>query len=70
LSRLLAHERRWRRLIGKDAVAGPFLGRPDPWRRVSEAWPDPDLGSVDLAFELADRLTDYAIALEPLRGRS
>jgi hypothetical protein len=70
LSHLLAHERRWRRLIGKEAVAGPFLGRPDPWRRVSEAWPDPDLSSVDLAFELADRLTDYAMALEPLRRGS
>ena len=47
-------------------VAGPFLGSRDDWRRISETWPDPDLGEEDLAFELAARLTDYITALEPI----
>jgi hypothetical protein len=69
MARLLATEPRWRKVIGKEAVAGPFLGRPDLWRRVSETWPDPDLGDTELPFEVAARLTDYVIALEPvLRG--
>ena len=69
MARLLASERRWRKVVGKEPVAGPFLGRPDPWRRVSEAWPDPDLSDSEFPFEVAARLTDYVIALEPvLRG--
>src|SRR5439155_26792034 len=67
IAHLLDHERRWRRAIGKDAVVGPFLGRPDVWRRVSETWPDPDLGGEDLAIEVAVRLADYVSALEPVR---
>jgi hypothetical protein len=67
MARLLVSEKRWRRLIGAVAVAGPFLGRADVWRRVSETWLDPDLGSPGLAFELAARLTDYVTALEPAR---
>ena len=71
LARLLQHERAWRKVLGDDAVAGPFLGRGDPWRRLSETWPDPDLGDEDLCMELALRLTDYMTALEPaLRGAS
>ena len=66
LAHLAAHEKRWRKAIGDEAVAGPFLGRPDDWRRVSETWPDPDLGEEDLAFEVAARLTDYIAALEPI----
>ena len=46
---------------------GPFLGRPDVWRRVSETWPDPDLGGEDLGIEVAVRLADYITALEPVR---
>jgi hypothetical protein len=67
LAHLLAHEKRWRRVLGDAAVAGPFLGRPEDWRRLSETWADPDLGDADLAIELATRLTDYVTALEPLR---
>lgn len=67
LARLTAQERRWRRVLGKDAVAGPFLGRAQTWRRVSETWPDPDLGDTDLAIEVGARLSDYITALEPLR---
>lgn len=66
LAHLTAQEKRWRKAIGAEATAGPFLGRPDDWRRVSETWPDPDLGEEDLAFEVAARLTDYITALEPL----
>ena len=69
LARLLAAEARWRPVLGDDAVAGPFLGRADSWRRVSATWPDPDLGEDDLAVELALRLLDYVTAIEPvLRG--
>jgi hypothetical protein len=67
LAHLLRHEDRWRPAIGADAVAGPFLGRAAVWRRVSETWPDPDLGDPDLAIEIAARLTDYVLALEPVR---
>jgi len=69
LARLLKREKAWRKVLGDDAVAGPFLGRGDPWRRVSETWPDPDLGDDDLCMEVALRVTDYMTALEPvLRG--
>jgi hypothetical protein len=67
LDRLLAREPLWRRVLGAEAVAGTFLGPRRGWRRVSETWPDPDLGADDLAFQLAARLVDYAGALEPLR---
>ena len=65
---LLARQATWRRVLGDEAVAGPFLGR-DTWRRVSETWPDPDLGAPGLEIEVAVRLADYVTALEPLRRR-
>jgi len=67
LAQLLSQERRWRRPLGPEAVAGGFLGRPDDWCRVSETWADPDLGDPGLGLELAARLTDYILALEPAR---
>ena len=67
VARLLAEESRWRPVVGDEAVVGPFLGNADRWRRVSETWPDPDLGEEDLAVELALRLLDYVTALEPVR---
>jgi hypothetical protein len=67
LARLAKQERRWRRPLGAEAVAGEFLGRPDDWCRVSETWPDPDLTDPGLGIELATRLTDYVLALEPVR---
>lgn len=67
LARLQAEEARWRRVLGHEAQVGPFLGRPDDWRRISETWADPDLDDPELAVELATRLTDYITALEPLR---
>jgi hypothetical protein len=64
---LVAQEKRWRRTLGDTAVAGPFIDDRHGWQRLSETWPDPDLGDPDLAFELAARLTDYITTLEPLR---
>ena len=66
LAKLVAHERTWRKTIGKDAVVGPFLGRPDAWMRLSETWPDPDLSDDDMVMDVALRLNDYMTALEPL----
>ena len=67
LAKLLAAEKKWRKDVGKEAEATVFLGRAQHWRRVSETWPDPDLGDPELAFEIAARLTDYITAIEPLR---
>ena len=63
LDQVVADERRWRRDLGAEPVAGPFIGHTRGWLRVSETWPDPDLGAEDLPFELAARLTDYLVAL-------
>lgn len=67
---LLARPSAWRKTLGRPATAGGFLGRPDDWRRLSETWPDPDLGDPDLGIEIASRLADYLTALEPLRRPS
>ena len=69
LARLAQKERSWRKTLGPEPVAGPFLGRADSWTRLSETWPDPDLGEDDLALELATRLIDYITVLEPLLRR-
>ena len=55
------------RSLGPEAVAGEFIDDRHGWQRLSETWPDPDLGDPDLPLELATRLTDYITALEPLR---
>ena len=69
LAALLAGEASWRGELGDDPVAGLFVGGgPEHWRRVSEVWEGPDLASVDLAMEAADRLASYAEALEGFRG--
>jgi len=65
VDRLLASEQRWRPILGDEPVCGSFLGRAAHWRRASETWADPDLGDLDLPFEIAARLTDYITALEP-----
>ena len=67
VERILAAEKKWRRVLGKEAEVAPFLGRPDDWRRISETWLDLDLGDPELPFEIAARLTDYVTAFEPLR---
>lgn len=68
LQRLLDAEPRWRPELGADAQPGPFLGR-DGWQRLSETWPDPDLGDPELGIELAVRLAEYITALDPLLRR-
>jgi len=67
LALLVQGEKRWRKALGPDAVAGEFLGRAG-WLRISETWLDPDLGDPDLPHELATRLLDYVTVLEPLRA--
>jgi hypothetical protein len=69
LDALVAAERRWRRALGQEPCAGPFLGR-DSWRRLSETWVDPDLSDPDLAVEVGSRLFEFISALEPLRGHA
>jgi hypothetical protein len=69
LDRLLRAERRWRKTLGPDPVAGAFLGR-DSWRRLSETWVDPDLSDPELPVEIGTRLYEYVAALEPLRVTS
>jgi len=64
---LVGSERSWRKQLGGEVVVGTFLGRAEHWRRISEVWPDPDMGDPELVFELAARLTDYLTALEPYR---
>ncbi|MCU1499325.1 MAG: hypothetical protein JWM47_3278 [Acidimicrobiales bacterium] len=59
-------ERSWRRALGPTATLGPFLGR-SGWQRLSETWADPDLSDPELCFEIADRLTAYIEAVQPLR---
>jgi hypothetical protein len=68
LAALVQVESKWRKALGPEAVAGPFLDDRHGWKRLSETWPDPDLDDPDLGFELAARLTDYITVLEPLRG--
>ena len=67
IAKLVKREKAWRKVVGPEAVVGPFLGKADTWRRISETWPDPDLSDPDLPMELGSRLADYVTALEPLR---
>lgn len=66
LDKLLGYEKQWRTELGTAAEAGMFLGA-DRWRRISEVWDAPDPGDPEATFEIAARLADYVIALEPLR---
>ena len=66
---LVAAEKRWRRGLGREAEIGEFYGAAN-WRRISEAWIEPDLDDPELAFEVASRLVDYLNALEPVRARA
>lgn len=66
IATLVSAEGSWRPDLGDEAEAGPFLGRPDDWRRCSETWIEPDLDDEEIAFEIASRLADYVNALQPL----
>lgn len=69
IARLLDKEKTWRRTLGAEPAAGPFLGQAEHWRRISEVWADPDLGDPELPFELAARLSEYIACLEPHRRK-
>jgi hypothetical protein len=66
LDRLIASEAAWREQLGAEAEAGMFLGA-DRWRRISEVWDAPDPDDPESSIEIAARLADYVIAIEPLR---
>ena len=66
LQRMRRTEAKWRRALGDEAVAGDFIGRAG-WRRISEVWPTNETPDIDEAIEVAARLADYVIALEPAR---
>ena len=66
IAALVSRRSQWREVLGDEAEAGGFLGRAEHWHRLSETWADPDLGVPELVFELAARLADYVIALEPV----
>jgi len=66
LQRIRATEEKWRKTLGDTAVAGDFIGRAG-WRRISEVWPANETPDIDEAIEVAARLADYVIALEPAR---
>jgi hypothetical protein len=68
LARIEAAGPTWRQELGPEAEMGGFIGRPDQWRRVSEVWVDPNLADDELAWEIATRLTDYIVCIEPLRA--
>ena len=68
LASLVAHDKRWRKVLGKEPVAGPFLGN-ERWRRISETWTKFDFRDPDLPFEVSDRLATYIAAFEPILGR-
>jgi hypothetical protein len=63
-----ATEKTWRKILGDTAEVGTFYGA-ENWRRVSEAWFEPDLEDPELAMEVASRLVDYLEAIEPARRR-
>lgn len=66
IERLTASEKKWRKELGKEPEVDVFFGA-DNWRRVSEAWIEPDLDDPEIAFEIASRLVDYVTAIEPAR---
>ena len=63
---ILSTESKWRKELGKEPEVAPFYGA-DNWRRVSEAWIEPDLDDPEIAFEIASRLVDYVSVIEPAR---
>lgn len=67
IAHMLDNEKAWRKQLGAEAEAGVFYGAPN-WRRISEAWVEPDLDDPEFAFEVAARLVDYLAAIEPVRS--
>jgi hypothetical protein len=65
LQGLLLQADRWRPTLGEAAQAGPFIGRRG-WTRISECWDLPP-ETLDSAIDVAARLGEYVVQLEPLR---
>lgn len=66
LAKLAGCEADWRAVLGDEPQAATFFGAQN-WRRVSETWIEPDLDDPELAFEIAARLVDYLVVIEPSR---
>ncbi len=66
VARVVDHEAEWRSVLGDEPQVDSFFGAPN-WRRVSEAWIEPDLDDPELAFEIAARLVDYLVVIEAAR---
>lgn len=66
LAKLVAQETSWRKELGDEPEAGEFIGS-DRWRRISEVWEAPDPDDPEATLEIAARLADYVITIEPLR---
>ena len=66
IDRITGTERKWRKELGKEPQIDVFYGA-DNWRRVSEAWIEPDLDDPEISFEIASRLVDYVSVIEPAR---
>ena len=66
LAALLDREKTWRRELGDEPEAGPFIGN-DGWTRISEVWDPPDPDDPEAPMEVAARLADYVDAIEPVR---
>ncbi len=65
LQALMEREPRWRKPLGDEAEAGEFFNS-TKWRRISEAWLDPDLSEEGVDLEIGSRLADYINALQPM----
>jgi hypothetical protein len=72
VEKLMSAEKDWRKSLGKDPEAGPFLGQQAKvWTRISEFWDGADGGDdPDLAIDAAERLASYIKVFEPLRQGS
>ena len=66
IDRITGTEKKWRKELGKEPEVDVFYGA-DNWRRVSEAWIEPDLDDPEITFEIASRLVDYVSVIEPAR---
>ena len=65
LQALLDSEHRWRKPLGDEAQADRYFNA-TKWRRLSEAWLDPDLSIEGVDLEIGTRLADYVNAIQPV----
>lgn len=70
LEGLVAKQKQWRKSLGAEPEAAPFIGyQSNTWRRISELWPD-EGNDFDIAVDAAERLATYIKTFEPLRNGS